>query len=81
MGWSGGTELMEKMINIAMRYIPNQVEREGFFRAAITAFEQHDWDCQTEVMGIDPAFDIALHDKHPDWEWNNTFDGFDGSEE
>jgi hypothetical protein len=73
MGWASGSELMQKMINIAMRYIPDDIIRRGFYRGAILAFENADWDCQNDVEGIDPVFDLALRDNHPDW--------YDGSEE
>jgi hypothetical protein len=67
MGWSGGTDLFRGLIESAMKYIPDFENRKSFYKEMLSAFEDHDWDCQTECMREDTAFDQVLKEVYPDW--------------
>ena len=68
MGWSSGSELMDKVINAAQYTIFDLRLRRMFYLEVIKAFEGHDWDTQDECLRKDPIFDTALKELHPDWE-------------
>ena len=68
MGWSGGTDVMWGIINAFDEIeLPEEV-RVQFYRAAIAALEQRDWDCADECrdQGV-PAFDEALELNRRAW--------------
>ncbi len=67
MGWASGTELFEKIIDVAKEKIPDNDTRQAFYKEVILAFEDQDWDCQTECCGKDYAFDLALKELYPKW--------------
>jgi len=68
MGWASGSDLMESIINVISKEIPDKSKRYRIYRRIIIAMERHDWDTQNECIGIDPEFDKALKKLHPDWE-------------
>lgn len=68
MGWCYGSEVMNRLIGAALKYIPDPEDRKGFYLVAIDALEDRDWDTQNECLGQDEAFDKALRELHPDWE-------------
>jgi hypothetical protein len=63
---SSGSSLMDRIIEAAMEWIPEDVERHEFYRAVIRAFEDHDWDSPGECLGTDDMWDGALMSLHPD---------------
>jgi hypothetical protein len=67
MGWASGSELFIGVIAAAKKWIPDDNDRENFYRETIPVFEQHDWDTQTECLGDDPAYDAALEALSPDF--------------
>lgn len=66
MGWSGGTEIMSTIIEQAMKYIPFEKNRTGFYREVIKPMENADWNTEEECLGIDPCFDQLLLEKNPE---------------
>ena len=68
MGWSGGSVLMDAVIQAERKYkISDISKRVLFYKECIEAFENHDWDTQDECLGIDVAFDMAVDELHPEW--------------
>jgi hypothetical protein len=66
MGWASGSELMSAVIWAVSAELPDQpVTRWRIYVELINAFDSHDWDTQTECLGIDPEFDAALYHIHP----------------
>jgi hypothetical protein len=68
MGWASGSELYTRVIGATYHTVPDLDARTTLHKMLIEAFEEHDWDTQNECLGIDPAFDYALQELHPDWE-------------
>jgi len=68
MGWGSGSSLMGAVIQALDEECKDATARQKIYRMVINAFEDHDWDCQDECLGIDPAFDKALKGLHPDWD-------------
>ncbi len=60
MGWSGGTELMLPIIEALKTIEPSASLRRRFYKPVILAFQDHDWDTESECIGEDPAFDEVL---------------------
>ena len=68
MGWSSGSELMDKVIQGALEAMPFDVEaRKTLYRRVIPAFEDADWDTPDECMDQDPAFDEVFKEVSPEW--------------
>jgi len=67
MGWSGGSEIMEKVIGQLQQHMPDEQARREVYGALIEAFEGMDWDTQDECMGVDPVFDATLKGMHSAW--------------
>lgn len=67
MGWAGGSEIYDRIIVAAKRAIPNFTDRVEFHKAVIDAFYLGDWDTDSECLGQDDAFDMALMELNPDW--------------
>lgn len=67
MGWSSGTELFEKVIKVVKSSASDRHLRRRLYMKLIPAFQEADWDCETECLGIDPAYDGALMTLHPDY--------------
>lgn len=68
MGWADGSEVMCGIIRVAKEYVPEST-RKSFYLRVIGVLEDADWDTEDEAMGIDPLFDEALKEAHPDWDW------------
>lgn len=68
MGWSGGASLMREIINAFQEEVKDEEQRYKVYLKIIRDFEQCDWDNQADVMTIDPAYDRALKELHPDWD-------------
>lgn len=66
MGWSGGSTVMNDIID-TLREIKDQGLKQRLFKGIIEALEGSDWDTQDECLGQDPAFDAALAELYPDW--------------
>ncbi len=60
MGWSGGTNIAQEMVEAIDNYVPDAKTKRKLYRALIDALESEDWDTQDEVMGIDPIFDKLI---------------------
>jgi heterodisulfide reductase subunit B len=67
MGWASGSDLFDSVIQSAMRYIPDKEFRKAFYKELIEAFEDADWDTESECCGVDGAFDEALQELHSEW--------------
>jgi hypothetical protein len=74
MGWASGTGLAIDVIRAAKKHV-SEASKPAFYKAFLVAMEDHDWDCQHEARGIDPAFDKALKKAHPDWYGDDEEDG------
>lgn len=69
MGWGSGSHIMCSIIGAAMESFP-EADRRSFYKQAINALEEADWDTQDEAMGIDPQFDEVMKELHPNWDWD-----------
>ena len=67
MGWSGGSEIMSKVIAALQEHMPDEKARREVYGTLIEAFEDMDWDTQGECEGVDPVFDATLRGMHPHW--------------
>ncbi len=65
MGWSSGTPLVEKMIDMIQENVGDPDKRFYMYLELIEAFEDADWDNIDEVIGLDPEFDRAANQLHP----------------
>lgn len=61
MGWSGGSELADMMIDALHKEAkaPDKVRRK-VYRKLIRYLMENDWDTQEDVIGLDPIFDKVL---------------------
>ena len=75
MGWSGGSSLMDDIIEGVKEEVPDHNMRVKVYKHIIKSMEQCDWDTQSECLRQDPAFDEALKEMHPNWDW----EGMSGS--
>ena len=66
MGWSRGSDLMDSIIRSLKYHVINPSIRKEIYKDIIDALEDHDWDTQDECLGIDEAFDAALHEHNRD---------------
>ena len=62
MGWSSGSTLIEDIIRALATRVPDAACRKAIYVDVIRAFQDHDWDCEDECTGLDPAFDEALRE-------------------
>lgn len=69
MGWASATYLVRRIVKLCQRTMPDPNERRSFYIEIIEFFEDEDWDTQDEMLGVDPAFDAAMRQIHPDWDW------------
>ena len=60
----------------AKRAIPNAVTRYSFYQEVMQAFDDCDWDTQTECLGEDPVFDQLLGEAGHEPERVNDCDEF-----
>ena len=67
MGWASGSDVMYDIIYALQKEIDDSSKRQRIYSIIIEALEGNDWDTQTECLWIDPAFDEALFQLHPDW--------------
>lgn len=67
MGWGGGTQLMELLIETFEATIGAVPDGKAilFWERLIAAFENDDWDCQTECLGKNAQWDKAYFMHHP----------------
>lgn len=73
MGFSSGTTLMDGVIrklNTSQRFKDDEQARKEIYMYLIDELEEVDWDCQEESMGTDVAYDEALKELHPDWDYS-----------
>jgi hypothetical protein len=67
MGWSGGSSVMNGIIDVVHREIKDPAVKQRLYKGIIEALEGSDWDTQEECLGQDIAFDAALAELYPDW--------------
>jgi hypothetical protein len=67
MGWSSGSSLMSNIVRKSSKLDISFEQMVEVYLILIESFEDRDWDCLDEVMGLDPAFDKAAKTLHPDW--------------
>ena len=70
MGRESGSSLMSELIHDISAEVPNDETRVALYRRMIRAFEKQDWDTQDDCQGEDPAFDRAMAEVHPDWNFD-----------
>jgi hypothetical protein len=75
MGWASGSELFGEIIGVLKKELPDDKRRERVYKRLIVAFQNHDWDTESECMGDDPVYDALLKKMHPDWDWGDEDDG------
>ena len=66
MGWAGGSGLMAEIIKAAKPRM-GEMKRINFYKPVIEAFMMEDCDTLGECIGMDAAFDTALHSIEPMW--------------
>lgn len=66
MGWASGGVLLESIILSTQKAIPKKY-RKALYVNFIEHFEYHDCDVVCELRGIDPEFDAAMSEVHPEW--------------
>jgi hypothetical protein len=67
MGWASGSHVFAGVIKAVRAAVTDEDTRVQVYKGAIKAFEEGDWDTQSECCGMDPAFDRALRELHPKW--------------
>ena len=67
MGWSGGSTVMNDIIDVVQKEIKDQGLKQRLFKGIIEALEGADWDTHDECLDQDIAFDAALAELYPDW--------------
>jgi len=67
MGWNNGSALMDDVIEAVRETGLAHGARYRLYMKLIPAFQDYDWDTETECMGSDDAFDQALQELHPAW--------------
>jgi hypothetical protein len=68
MGWSGGTALMETILE-AIEPLTKNVDQDVLDKALnkiIAGFEAQDWDCENEIIGRFSMFDRAYFLNKPE---------------
>jgi len=68
MGWSRGSEIMEKIIPIIENVYIGAIGETEAFKQLIALFERHDCDTLDDCDGLSTAFDEALREAHPEWD-------------
>ncbi len=66
MGWSGGSSLMNVIINSVKKHIISPGLRVRIYQPIVDAFNAQDWDTQAECIGKDVAFDEVLREAKSD---------------
>lgn len=67
MGWASGTNLMKELIQSFEEIVTDTPSDQAirFWERAIRAFEDSDWDCQEECLGISASWDAAYYNLNP----------------
>lgn len=60
MGWSSGTDLVERVAVAVKNHVAEASVRKKLYKALVDAATDMDWDCLNEVEGIDPILDQIL---------------------
>lgn len=70
MGWASGSEIMNKIIKVVKKNVPDESVRREIYQPIYEAFTDSDWDTVDESLGLDEVFDqIAAEDGWgEDWE-------------
>jgi hypothetical protein len=70
MGWSGGNDIAQRVIDsLERRDGTGDVDVIGFYSDLINILEDHDADTLEDVG--DTLWQIALRKVHPDWDWED----------
>jgi hypothetical protein len=67
MGWSGGTMVMNDLMDTVCKYVGDDEVRVQMYEEIIVTLQSMDWDCAGECEGRDPAFDRALDNVRRAW--------------
>lgn len=65
MGWASGSKIARRVIESAVANFPDSERRCRFYLDFLDAMFEADWDTESEVIGLDPAFDEAIEDLQP----------------
>lgn len=68
MGWAGGSELLEKVIEVIADNVPEISVRKEMYATLIEEFENAGCDTIYECKGNDDAFDEAFDEFYPDFD-------------
>lgn len=66
MGWSGGSEIGERLICSLVKHIPDKTIRTKVYKDLIDILTDHDCDTLNECLGLDPTFDKVYNKMFPD---------------
>jgi len=67
MGWSGGSAVMNKIIDVLDGLKIKEDLKKDIFKAIIRALQWEDWDTEMDCVGRDEIFDKALRELEPEW--------------
>jgi len=65
MGWSGGSRMMDDVIDLMGKHVKDKRLREKLYRGLIEIFEDNDCDTLYECVGHDKVFDEVWDDLYP----------------
>jgi hypothetical protein len=57
MGWASGSRVACKVIKAVKKVKMTKKAKKAIYKALGSALQEHDWDTQNEVLGIDPVYD------------------------
>lgn len=67
MGWSGGSELMNEVIEAVKAEVLDADARMRIYEPIYRAFRKEDWDTVGESLGLDEAFDVVVKADRSGW--------------
>lgn len=70
MTWGSGASVFSDVIDALQAELPGPGLcglRKRIYLRLIPAFQSHDWDTETDCLGLDPAFDEAFYLLYPDY--------------
>lgn len=60
MGWTGGTEIAQTVIEAVKLNVHKKAARRAIYELFYYVMSQHDWDGEQESFGIDPVWDELM---------------------
>ena len=68
MGWCGGTEIFDTVIQSLNRSVIQEVDRDNIINDVIDILESCDWDTQCESLYWNKPFILSIFKKrNPEW--------------